>query len=181
MNSELKQLYQEVILDHNKNPRNYGLLEGYNLLGVGKNPLCGDQYNIYIKFKDNKIIDIKFEGSGCAISKASASLMTTLVMNKTKEEAIKLFEDFQKIITSDINEEYELEKFGKLSVLVGVREFPARVKCAGLAWHTLYSAFENEVTSKNENNINFENINSNISKIINVNSSEIIKNIASTE
>lgn len=178
MNSDLKQLYQEVILDHNKNPRNFGNLDGYNLLGVGKNPLCGDQYNVYIKYENDIIKDIKFEGSGCAISKASASLMTTLVMNKTKNDALKLFEDFQHIITSDIKEEYELEKFGKLSVLVGVREFPARVKCAGLAWHTLNSAFENEIID--DNNSNVSNV-SNNSNIINITNSEIVKSIASTE
>ena len=178
MNSDLKQLYQEVILDHNKNPRNFGNLDGYNLLGVGKNPLCGDQYNIYIKYENNIIKDIKFEGSGCAISKASASLMTTLVINKTKEVALKLFDDFQQIITSDINEEYELEKFGKLSVLVGVREFPARVKCAGLAWHTLNSAFENENIDINK--LNNHQISSN-NNIININNIENIKHIATTE
>lgn len=177
MNSDLKQLYQEVILDHNKNPRNFGVLSDYNLLGVGKNPLCGDQYNIYIKYENNKIIDIKFDGSGCAISKASASLMTTIVLNKTKEEALKLFQDFQHIITSDINEDYELEKFGKLSVLVGVREFPARVKCAGLAWHTLNSAFENEISNISSGFVTENSISNNK---INFNSIEV-KNIASTE
>lgn len=142
MNLELRQLYQEVILDHNKNPRNYGEMDGYDLIGVGKNPLCGDQYNVYIKIDGDKIIDVRFSGAGCAISKASASLMTTLVKGKTKDEADKLFEDFQKVITTQIDEEVETEQFGKLAVLAGVREFPARVKCAGLAWHTLHSAIE---------------------------------------
>lgn len=142
MNLELKQLYQEVILDHNKNPRNFGKMEGYDLIGVGKNPLCGDQYNVYIKVLDNIITDVKFDGAGCAISKASASLMTTLVKGKTTQEADKLFEDFQKVITTKIEDEVDTEQFGKLIVLAGVREFPARVKCAGLAWHTLHSAIE---------------------------------------
>lgn len=142
MNLELKQLYQEVILDHNKNPRNYGKLEGYDLVGVGKNPLCGDQYNVYIKVSDNIITEVKFDGSGCAISKASASLMTTLVKGKTTQQADKLFEDFQKVITTKIEDEVDTEQFGKLIVLAGVREFPARVKCAGLAWHTLHSAIQ---------------------------------------
>ncbi|MFY8161079.1 MAG: Fe-S cluster assembly sulfur transfer protein SufU [Candidatus Kapaibacteriota bacterium] len=148
MNLELKQLYQEVILDHNKNPRNYGELEGYDLVGVGKNPLCGDQYNVYIKVSDNIITEVKFDGSGCAISKASASLMTTLVKGKTTQQADKLFEDFQKVITTKIEDEVDTEQFGKLIVLAGVREFPARVKCAGLAWHTLHSAIQKGQAAK---------------------------------
>lgn len=148
MNLELKQLYQEVILDHNKNPRNYGEMQGYDLIGVGKNPLCGDQYNVYIKVNDNIITDVKFDGAGCAISKASASLMTTLVKGKTTQEADKLFEDFQKVITTKIEDEVDTEQFGKLIVLAGVREFPARVKCAGLAWHTLHSAIEKGEAAK---------------------------------
>ena len=148
MNLELKQLYQEVILDHNKNPRNYGELEGYDLVGVGKNPLCGDHYNVYIKVSDNIITEVKFDGSGCAISKASASLMTTLVKGKTTQQADKLFEDFQKVITTKIEDEVDTEQFGKLIVLAGVREFPARVKCAGLAWHTLHSAIQKGQAAK---------------------------------
>lgn len=148
MNLELKQLYQEVILDHNKNPRNFGEMEGYDLVGVGKNPLCGDQYNVYIKVSDSIITDVKFDGAGCAISKASASLMTTLVKGKTTQQADKLFEDFQKVITTKIEDEVDTEQFGKLIVLAGVREFPARVKCAGLAWHTLHSAIQKGETAK---------------------------------
>lgn len=150
MDFELKQLYQEVILDHNKNPRNFGEMSGYDLIGVGRNPLCGDQYNVYVKVENDIITDVKFSGSGCAISKASASLMTTLVKGKTKAEADQLFEDFQKVITAKLDEEVDLEQFGKLAVLAGVREFPARVKCAGLAWHTLHSAIVEEKSATTE-------------------------------
>ena len=142
-NSELSELYQEVILDHNKNPRNFGQLEQYNHYAKGHNPLCGDNIEVYLDISNNIINEVKFSGSGCAISKASASVMTTLLKGKTIEEAKKLFADFHNVVTSDPNTSYEELNLGKLNVFCGVREFPARVKCASLAWHTLANAIDN--------------------------------------
>ena len=143
IDKELSELYQEVILDHNKNPRNFGELEYCNHHAVGHNPLCGDMIELFIEVKNNIIQEVKFKGNGCAISKASASIMTTILKGKTEEEARKLFDDFHKIVTSDPNSSYDDLNLGKLSVFVGVREFPARVKCASLAWHTLINALDN--------------------------------------
>ena len=143
MNNELSELYQEVILDHNKNPRNFGELENYTHFAKGHNPLCGDNINLYLDIKDNIINEVKFNSSGCAISKASASVMTTILKGKTIEEAKTLFNDFHTAVTSAPNSSYEDLNLGKLSVFCGVREFPARVKCASLAWHTLLNAIDN--------------------------------------
>jgi len=143
IDKELSELYQEVILDHNKNPRNFGELKCCNHHAVGHNPLCGDMIELFIEVKENIIQEVKFKGNGCAISKASASIMTTILKDKTVEEARKLFDDFHRIVTSDPNSSYEDLNLGKLSVFVGVREFPARVKCASLAWHTLINALNN--------------------------------------
>jgi len=143
MNQELRELYQQVILDHNKSPRNFRKIEKPSFYLEGYNPLCGDNITIYLQLDENDIIkDISFLGSGCAISKASASLMTSLLKGKTKQEAKKLFEKFHKLITSKIDEEFDLEDLGKLAVFSGVREFPARVKCASLAWHTMVNALD---------------------------------------
>ena len=142
MNSELNELYKQVILDHNKNPRNFGELEGANHSAEGHNPLCGDHIELDIKVEGDKIEDIMFHGAGCAISKASASIMTTLLKGKTIEEAKKLFEDFRDIVTADPNEDIDTMDLGKLAVFCGVREFPARVKCASLAWHTMIQALD---------------------------------------
>lgn len=142
MDNELRELYQQVILDHNKDPKNFGKLEHCSHDSEGYNPLCGDRVHLYLLVEDGVIRDIRFEGSGCAISKASASMMTTLLKGKTVEEAEKLFADFQQMITSDVSEPVDLAKMGKLAVLAGVREFPARVKCAGLAWHTVKAALD---------------------------------------
>jgi nitrogen fixation NifU-like protein len=139
--SELRSLYQEIILEHNKKPRNFGKMAGANRTLEGYNPLCGDHYTLYLKIEDNKIIDIAFEGSGCAISKASASVMTTLVKGKTREEAQKLFETFHKLVIGELTD-ISFESLGKLAAFAGVSEFPARVKCASLAWHTMNSAFD---------------------------------------
>jgi nitrogen fixation NifU-like protein len=139
--SELRSLYQEIILEHNKKPRNFGKMAGANRTLEGYNPLCGDHYTFYLKIEDNKIVDIAFEGSGCAISKASASVMTTLVKGKTREEAQKLFETFHKLVTGELTD-ISFESLGKLAAFAGVSEFPARVKCASLAWHTMNSAFD---------------------------------------
>jgi nitrogen fixation NifU-like protein len=142
-NKELSELYQEVILDHNKNPRNFGKLEKYNHHALGHNPLCGDNLELFVEVENGIITDVKFTGSGCAISKASASIMTTLLKGKSVEEAHKLFDDFHTAVTSDPESSYEDLNLGKLSVFCGVREFPARVKCASLAWHTLVNALDN--------------------------------------
>ena len=140
MDEELRELYQQVILDHNKSPRNFRILENANHTAEGYNPLCGDRINIYVELENGVVKDISFQGSGCAISKASASLMSSIVKGKTKEEAEELFEKFHDLITGTLGDNPDIEDLGKLAVFSGVREFPARVKCASLAWHTLVSA-----------------------------------------
>lgn len=140
--SELSDLYQEVILDHNRSPRNFKKLEKFNHKAEGFNPLCGDHFHLYLFMENGVIKDIGFEGSGCAISKASASMMTSALKGKTKEEAEKLFERFHGLVTSKIGEEQETKELGKLAVFEGVRDYPVRVKCATLAWHTLKAALE---------------------------------------
>ncbi len=137
--SELRSLYQEIILDHNKKPRNFGKIAGANRTLEGYNPLCGDHYTLYLKIEDDRIVDIAFEGSGCAISKASASVMTTLVKGKSTGEAQKMFDTFHKLITGELTD-ISFESLGKIAAFAGVSEFPARVKCASLAWHTMNSA-----------------------------------------
>lgn len=138
MNDHLRDLYQEVIIDHNRSPRNYHPLEKANHKAEGFNPLCGDKLTLYLTIEDNKITDASFEGEGCAISTASASLMTENIKNKTIEEADKIFKDFHLMLTKE--DAPITERLGKLSVLSGVKEFPTRVKCATLAWHTLEAA-----------------------------------------
>jgi nitrogen fixation NifU-like protein len=139
VSAELQDLYQEVILDHNRRPRNFRTIdEGRSAEGF--NPLCGDRVTVYLKVDNGVISDISFQGSGCAISKASASLMTESVKGKTVEEAKALFERFQQMITGPA--ESDVGNLGKLTVLAGVRQFPVRVKCATLAWHTLRSAVD---------------------------------------
>ena len=146
--SELRELYQQVILDHNKNPRNFGRPEATNREQEGHNPLCGDELQIYLYVDDDEIIqDIGFEGSGCAISKASASLMTDALKGKPAEAAKDLFERFHQVVTRDADAtEVDDADIGKLVVFAGVREFPMRVKCATLAWHTMRSALGNDQT-----------------------------------
>ena len=139
MTSDLQELYQEVILDHNKRPRNFRVLEG-GCMAEGYNPLCGDRLTVYLRVQDDVIADVAFQGSGCAISKASASLMTDSVKGRTMAEAEALFERFHRMITSPADA--PVDDLGKLSVLAGVRQFPVRVKCASLAWHTLRAAVE---------------------------------------
>lgn len=139
---DLKELYQEVILDHNRNPRNFHKVEGATNTVKGYNPLCGDQYTLFVKVEDGTIVDIGFEGAGCAISKASASVMTSVVKGKRVEEAMELFDQFHKLVTGDAQEGRNEEKLGKLIAFAGVAEFPTRVKCATLAWHTLRAALE---------------------------------------
>ncbi len=140
--NNLRDLYQDVIIDHNRSPRNYHPLEHANHKAEGFNPLCGDKLTLYLIIEDNKIKDASFEGAGCAISTASASLMTENIKNKTLQEAEQIFHDFHLMVTND-NAEIT-ERLGKLAVLAGVKEFPARVKCATLAWHTLESALHDE-------------------------------------
>jgi len=142
--SDLGELYQEVILDHNKRPRNFRKLDVANRSAEGHNPLCGDQLTVYARVEDEVIKDISFQGSGCAISKASASIMTDSVKGKTKAEADALFDQVHKMLTGARKEQENLEGLGKLAVLSGVWEFPARVKCASLAWHTLHAALQGE-------------------------------------
>ena len=147
MDVELKELYQQVILDHNKNPRNFKKIENANHFAEGYNPLCGDRLNIYVELEGGRIKDISFQGSGCAISKASASLMSSIVKGLPVEEAERLFEKFQAVITGKITDEENIEEIGKLAVFAGVKEFPSRVKCASLAWHTMIAAFKQEEKS----------------------------------
>ena len=136
--SDLSELYQEVILDHNRRPRNFRVIDPATRAQEGYNPLCGDRLTLYLTVADGRITDVAFQGSGCAISKASASLMTEAVKGKSVDEARALFEQFHQMITSPPGT--PLADLGKLSVLSGVRDFPTRVKCAGLAWHTLKAA-----------------------------------------
>ena len=139
--SDLRELYQEVILDHNKHPRNFGELEGADRHADGYNPLCGDKLAVYVNLDGDVISDVSFLGSGCAISKASASLMTDAVKGKTLDEAQQLFEQFHRMVTEP-DMPSEVESLGKLAVFSGVRDYPTRVKCASLAWHTLRAALD---------------------------------------
>lgn len=144
MDNELRELYQQVILDHNKSPRNFRIIEHPSHQAEGFNPLCGDRIDVFVNVKDGVIYDISFQGKGCAISKASASLMSAIVKGKPVEEAEKLFEKFHDLITGKLGDNPDLEELGKLAVLAGVREFPSRVKCASLAWHTMINAIKEE-------------------------------------
>jgi nitrogen fixation NifU-like protein len=140
--SELTDLYQELILDHNRRPRNYGVLPDADHTAKGYNPLCGDKLTIYAKVEGDRISGLSFEGSGCAISKASASLLTDAVKGKTVEEAGALFARVHAMLTAPMGQDVDTDSLGKLAALSGVREFPVRVKCASLAWHTLKAALE---------------------------------------
>jgi nitrogen fixation NifU-like protein len=137
--SELRDLYQQVILDHNRKPRNFRTLEGANRTARGDNPLCGDQITLYLRVDDGVIRDAAFQGKGCAISRASASLMTASVIGKPESEAAALYDRMRAMLTTD-RDGGTTEDVGKLAVFAGVREFPSRVKCATLAWHTLQAA-----------------------------------------
>lgn len=137
---DLRELYQQVILEHSRSPRNFRELENADRTAEGYNPLCGDQLRLYVILEGDKIVDISFKGSGCAISRASASLMTGAVKGKTMAEAEALFARFREMLTSEHDAAIDEEAMGKLAVLGGVREFPVRVKCATLAWHTLHAA-----------------------------------------
>jgi nitrogen fixation NifU-like protein len=140
--SELNDLYQEVIIDHSMHPHNYRDMSDANRRAEGYNPLCGDQVTVFLKLKGDKIVEASFQGNGCAISKASASMMTEVVTDKTPAETEVLFQTFHKLITGEPGQISE-ETLGKLAAFSGVHEFPTRVKCAILAWHTLRSALQN--------------------------------------
>ncbi len=141
---DLRDLYQQVIVDHNKSPRNFGKLEFFNHEADGYNPLCGDRLHVYLNVNDEGLIeDVSFEGEGCAISVASASLMTDTLKGRPVSEFQQKFEGFQHMVTADLDETPDEEALGKLAVLSGVREFPSRIKCASLCWHTMKSAIEN--------------------------------------
>ena len=143
--AELQDLYQDIILEHSKKPRNYHTLKNANRTVEGFNPLCGDRFTIYLEIGDDHIRDISFQGTGCAISKASASMMTQAVKGKTTGEAQELFEKFHHVVTGkDPSESHNL---GKLAAFSGVSEFPVRVKCATLAWHALRAALQGKQTS----------------------------------
>jgi nitrogen fixation NifU-like protein len=140
--SDLDDLYQEVILDHNKSPRNFRLMADANRKAEGYNPLCGDHITVFLHLDDGLIRDISFQGSGCAISKASASMMTAELKGKTEAAANALFDDVHKMLTGESNVDAAASKVGKLAILSGVCKFPARVKCASLAWHTVNAALK---------------------------------------
>lgn len=143
MSLEMRELYQEVILDHNKRPRNRGKLDKATSSAEGHNPLCGDNVTVYLNTKDGRVENVTFEGSGCAISTASASLMTEAIKGKTLEEVEAVFREFQQMVTAT-GEVEEHPQLGDLEVLAGVREYPVRIKCATLPWHTLCAALKGE-------------------------------------
>lgn len=142
--SELNELYQETILEHNKNPRNFRAIENADQTALGNNPLCGDALEVYVKMEGDRVADVAFRGSGCAISKASASMMTEAAKGKSREEVEALFGEFHRMVTGDLDIETDENHLGKLRIFAGVLEFPARVKCASLSWHTLSAALEGE-------------------------------------
>jgi nitrogen fixation protein NifU and related proteins len=142
---DLKELYRDVILDHNRHPRNFGRIEGADSSAEGHNPLCGDRLSLYVRLNGERVEDIRFEGRGCAISTASASLMTEAVKGKDRTAIQALFEEVHELLTSQAA--VPDGRLGKLAALSGVREFPARVKCASLCWHTLNAALERGVAT----------------------------------
>lgn len=144
---DLRELYQEIILDHNKNPRNFHKMDNATRVVDGRNPLCGDHYTIYLLLQDDVVRDISFEGAGCAISKASGSLMSSILKGKKREEAVKIFHLFHQVVTGEIKAEDHLSELGKLAAFAGVAEYPVRVKCATLPWHAMYSALKGKVNS----------------------------------
>ncbi len=145
--SDLRELYQEVIFDHNRSPRNFGSLDDANRTAEGYNPLCGDQVKLYLRVEDGVIKDVSFDGQGCAISTASASIMTEALKGKTEQDVENYFKTFQAMVTGEGDTDDSLEDMAKLEVLGGVREFPMRVKCATLPWHTARAALEGEGNS----------------------------------
>ena len=146
--ADLRELYQQTILDHNRSPRNYRKLEHPTQSSEGLNPLCGDHITVYLQLENGVIKDIGFQGAGCAISKASASIMSSALKGKTVAEAEELFRKFHALVTEESGQPENPESLGKLAVFAGVRAFPARVKCASLAWHTMHAALHEEEVKK---------------------------------
>ena len=146
---DLEDLYQEIVMDHNRRPRNFGEIKNPTNFAEGFNPLCGDQITLQLHLEDGLVSDVAFSGVGCAISKSSASMMTEELKGKTLDHAENLFEAFRKMITRNPGDSYDSDLLGDLEILQGVSRYPARIKCATLAWHTLHSAIhdENEVIS----------------------------------
>jgi len=142
--SEVNDLYQEVILEHNKNPRNFREIPDADKTADGNNPLCGDALRVYVEMDGDTVRDVSFKGSGCAISKASASMMTQAIKGKSREDAEILFDEFHKMVLGELDEDADENHLGRLKIFAGVREFPARVKCASLSWHTLRAALAGE-------------------------------------
>ena len=142
--SEVNDLYQEVILEHNKNPRNFREIPEADKMADGNNPLCGDALRVYVEMDGDTVKDVSFKGSGCAISKASASMMTQAIKGKSKEDAEILFDEFHKMVLGELDEDADENHLGRLKIFAGVREFPDRVKCASLSWHTLHAALAGE-------------------------------------
>lgn len=142
--SELRELYQEIVLDHNSRPRNFKEIEDADRVVEGFNPLCGDKIMLYVKFQGDTIVDIGFQGSGCAISRASASLMTQQVKGSTVAQAEQLFDRFHEMVTGNGGGDQDFEDLGDLEVMAGVSNFPSRVKCATLSWHSLRSALKSD-------------------------------------
>jgi nitrogen fixation NifU-like protein len=145
--ADLRELYQATILDHAKQPRNFRVPEGANRRAAGHNPLCGDRVTVHVSLEDGVVEDVGFQGNGCAISTASASLMTQAVKGRSVAEVQKLFDAFHELVTSDPQREADERAVGKLAVFAGVREYPVRVKCATLAWHTLRAALAGSDTT----------------------------------
>ncbi|MGI8738481.1 MAG: Fe-S cluster assembly sulfur transfer protein SufU [Gammaproteobacteria bacterium] len=142
--ADLRALYQEVIAEHNRNPRNFRWMQDANRMAVGVNPLCGDKLTVYMKVDENDtVIDVSFEGSGCAISVSSASIMTQMLKGRKIDEAEQRFKDFHEAVTRE-DQQPDLEALGKIAVLAGVKAYPSRVKCATLSWHTMHAALEGE-------------------------------------
>ena len=139
---DLYELYQEVVMDHNRRPRNFRILEEANRTSEGFNPLCGDKITLYLKVEDDVISDVAFQGEGCAISKASASMMTEGIKGKSEEEAEKIFDSFRTMVVREPGEEYDASLLGDLEILSGVSQYPVRIKCATLSWHTLIAALD---------------------------------------
>ena len=142
--ADSRALYQEVILDHNKRPRNFRMIPSPSHHAEGYNPLCGDQLTVYVQLEGDAVKDVSFEGTGCAIFKAAASMMTQAVKGKTKQESEVLFDEFHRMVTEQLDEESEPNQLGKLKIFAGVREYPVRVKCATLSWHTLVAALKDQ-------------------------------------
>jgi nitrogen fixation protein NifU and related proteins len=154
--SDVRALYEQVILDHNKTPRNYGEMPDADRMVDGINPLCGDNITVYVRFNGEVIQDLRFSGHGCAISKSSASLMTTALKGKTKTEVLELFNAFHEMLKSDASAPLDEARLGKLKVFSGVREYPMRIKCATLAWHALKSCLVEESLSQAPSSVSTE-------------------------